>query len=97
MQKMSKKDLLDVIRLVNSENVGIRTFWHLIHLYKTASNALDKIADLSIRGGRNKPIKIFSTDQAEKELERCESTGVEVISYLDAQFPQRNHHALIVP
>jgi DNA processing protein len=86
MKKMSRKDLLDVIRLINSENVGTRTFWHLISLYQNSSNALEHISELSIRGGRNMPIKIFSTEQAEQVIDQCESMGIDIVSYLDPAF-----------
>lgn len=86
MKKMSRKCLLDVIRLINSENVGTKTFWHLISLYQNSSNALDQISELSIRGGRDIPIKVFSTEQAEEIIDKCESMGIEIISYLDPAF-----------
>ncbi len=86
MKKMSRKCLLDVIRLINSENVGTKTFWHLISLYQNSSNALDHISELSIRGGRDIPIKVFSTEQAEEIIDKCESMGIEIISYLDPAF-----------
>ena len=57
MKKMSRKCLLDVIRLINSENVGTKTFWHLISLYQNSSNALEHISELSLRGGKDIPIK----------------------------------------
>ncbi len=83
-----KVDIVSIIRLIRSENVGTKTFWHLISLYKDAKTALDYIADLSLRGGRDKPIKIFSKSQAEDELAACQSRGVKVISYLDSYFPK---------
>ena len=86
MKKMSRKCLLDVIRLINSENVGTKTFWHLISLYQNSSNALEHISELSLRGGKDIPIKVFSTEQAEKIIDQCESMGIEIISYLDPAF-----------
>ena len=43
MKKVSINGLVDIIRLIRSENVGTKTFWHLISLYKNASTALEKI------------------------------------------------------
>ncbi len=87
MKQATKKDLVDIIRLIRSENVGTKTFWHLISLYGSATKALDRVLELSVRGGREKPIKIFPINQAEAEIELCEDAGVEIISYLHPDFP----------
>lgn len=87
MTKVSKTELIDIIRLIRSENVGVKTFWHLIALYKNASNALDHVSNLSLRGGREKSIKIYPKAQAEEEINACEKRGVKILSYLDYDFP----------
>lgn len=87
MTKVSKTELIDIIRLIRSENVGVKTFWHLISLYKNASNALDHVSNLSLRGGREKSIKIYPKAQAEEEITACEKRGVKILSYLDYDFP----------
>lgn len=63
------EETIDVLRLIRSENVGPRTFAHLVSLFGSAKKALENIEDFSIKGGRSKPIKKFSKDMAEKELE----------------------------
>ena len=87
MSKVSKAEIIDIIRLIRSENVGVKTFWHLVTLYKNAGNALEHIANLSIRGGKDKPIKIYPKAQAEEEIATCESRGVKILTYLDYDFP----------
>jgi len=87
MKKVSINGLVDIIRLIRSENVGTKTFWHLISLYKNASTALEKIEELSVLGGRDKSIKIFPLEKAEEEIEKCKSMRVDIISYLDSDFP----------
>lgn len=82
----SNPDLASIISLIRSENVGVKTFWNLISLYGSAGNALKHIAELSVRGGRDKPIKIFPKSQAEKELELALAKGVKIVSYLDEDF-----------
>ena len=84
---INNPDLVSIIRLIRSENVGIKTFWHLISLYDNAENALRHIAELSVRGGRDKPIKIFPKLQAEKEIELAISKNVKILSFLDPDFP----------
>lgn len=82
------KELVDIIRLIRSENVGLKTFWNLISFYKNATNALDNIADLSLKGGRSKPITVFSKIKAEDEIALCQASGVKIISYLDPHYPK---------
>lgn len=83
----SKAEIIDIIRLIRSENVGVKTFWHLISLYKNATNAIEHVGDLSLRGGREKSIKICSLAQAEEEFYACEEKKVKILSYLDHDFP----------
>lgn len=87
MTKISKTELVDIIRLIRTENVGVKTFWHLITLYKNASNALNHVSALSLRGGKEKSIKIYPKNQAEEEIITCEKKGVKILSYLDYDFP----------
>ncbi len=62
------EETLDIIRLIRSENVGVKTFYSLIQIYKTATSALENISELAIRGGRKKPIKLYSKSEVESEL-----------------------------
>ncbi len=84
---MEKDELVHIIRLIRSENVGVKTFWHLISLHHNAKNALEVVAQLSLRGGREKPIKLFSQAQAEDEIATCHKAKVKILSYLDLDFP----------
>ena len=54
------QETIDILRLIRSENVGPRTFNHLIKMFGSAGKALENIADFSLKGGRSKPIKIYS-------------------------------------
>lgn len=80
-------ELISVFRLIHSENVGPKTFWNLISIYKTATNALENIVHMSLKGGRDKPIKIISKTQAEDQIALCVSQEVKVLSYLDPDYP----------
>ena len=88
MERSKQNELVDIIRLIRSENIGAKTFWHLISIYQNAKNALEQVADLSLRGGRDKPIKIFPKSQAEDEITACLARNVKIISYLDSDFPK---------
>jgi DNA processing protein len=74
-------DIINILRLIRSENVGPRTFFHLIKLFGTASIALDNIEAFSIRGGRSKAIKVFSRSDAEREIELLTKHNAQIITY----------------
>ncbi|MCP5369859.1 MAG: DNA-protecting protein DprA [Rickettsiaceae bacterium] len=77
------EETINILRLIRSENVGPRTFINLINLFGSASEALDNIAEFSLRGGRSKPIKVFSKTAAKQELELLHKHGAKIISYKD--------------
>ena len=85
---MAKTELVDIVRLIRSENVGVKTFWHLISMYQNAKTALENIAELSLRGGKDKPVKIFSQSQAEDEIAASSAKSITLLSYLDPDFPK---------
>lgn len=80
------KELIDVLRLIRSENVGPRTFWSLIKIFGSASSAIDNIQEFSLRGGRAKPVRIFSQSEANREIELLERDNARLISYKSPQY-----------
>ncbi|WP_316354944.1 DNA-processing protein DprA [Candidatus Trichorickettsia mobilis] len=79
-------EIIDILRLIRSENVGSRTFLALLNLFGNATSALENIAEFSVRGGRFKPIKVCSYDDAIKELDLLDKFGAKIISYKCAQY-----------
>lgn len=75
------KETIDILRLIRSENVGPRTFWGLIELFSNASTAIENIQEFSLRGGRSKPVTVFSQNDALKELELLEKSKAQIITY----------------
>ena len=55
-------ETIDILRLIRSENVGPKTFFNLIKFFGSASRALENVEDFSVKGGRAKPIKVYSKD-----------------------------------
>lgn len=86
------KKTIDILRLYRSENVGARTFKHLIELFGDANNALDNIAEYSLRGGRSKPIKVYSEADAQQELEKLAKIGANLVTYEDQDYPRLLKH-----
>ncbi len=81
-------ETIDILRLIRSENVGPKTFRHLIKLFGNASKALENIAEFSIKGGRSKPIKVFSRENAEKEIAELNKNGARILTYKDSEYSQ---------
>ena len=86
------QETLEVLRLIRSENVGNKTFFELIKIFGTAKEAIKHVEEMSLRGGRNKPIKLYSSDQAIKELKKASSMGVKMITYCDKSYPALLKH-----
>ena len=68
-------ETIDILRLIRSENVGPKTFFNLIKFFGSASRALENVEDFSVKGGRAKPIKVYSKDSAFKELKELEKNN----------------------
>ena len=87
INELTYKEKLSWLRLTRSENVGLRTFYDLIKVYKTAEKALEAIPSLAKRGGRKKPINIVSVEQAELELSQCDKLNARIITFPEAEYP----------
>lgn len=79
-------ETIDMLRLIRSENVGPKTFFSLIKFFGSASRALENIADFSLRGGKSKPIRVYSKLAASKELDLLEKNGARILSYKDPSY-----------
>lgn len=79
-------ETINILRLIRSENVGPKTFYSLIKLFGDATNAIEHIGDFSLRGGSSKEIKVFSKNDAEKEIEFLEKNNAKLITYKSPQY-----------
>jgi DNA processing protein len=84
---ISAEERLDWLRLIRSENVGTKTFFSLLSIYGSASKALKAIPELSLKGGRQKPIAVYSMQAAEKEIEQCRKMGAQIIAACEPEYP----------
>lgn len=82
------EETIEILRLIRSENVGPRTFAQLIKFFGSAGKALENIGDFSLKGGRSKPIKIFSKAAAEKEIELLTKNKAYLLTYKDFNYSQ---------
>ncbi len=83
--------ILDILRLIRSENVGNITFFQLITRFGTPAKALDAIPDMAASGGRKKPITICSKADAEHELSQIEKYGARCVAYGHTDYPTLLH------
>jgi DNA processing protein len=79
--------LVDVLRLIRSTNVGAITFFRLIERYGTAAKALEKLPELSARGGSRQPLVPYSKSKAETEIERMEMFGARMVTFGASDYP----------
>lgn len=79
-------ETINILRLIRSENIGPKTFFSLIKLFGDAATAIDNAPDFSLRGGKSKPIKIFSKSDTEKELELLEKDNAKIITYKSPEY-----------
>ncbi|WP_341756545.1 MULTISPECIES: DNA processing protein DprA [unclassified Candidatus Tisiphia] len=80
------KETIDILRLIRSENVGSRTFWSLIKLFGSSGAAINNIQEFSLRGGRSKPVRVFSQSEANKELELLQKNNAKIITYKSPEY-----------
>lgn len=85
---LSETERLDWLRLARTHGVGPVTFAKLIERYATPGAAIDALPRLAKRGGRAKPLRPASRDDAVKELERLHALGGRLICACEPGFPQ---------
>lgn len=88
---LAQEKAVDVLRLIRSENVGPVTFFKLLSYFGSVSKALDAIPEMSVKGGRARPIKVASAAAAKEEIEKAEAFGAKVIPYGHPDYPKLLH------
>lgn len=76
------------LRLARSENVGPRSFVHLLSRFGSGSRALDSLPRLAGRGGRDGYVAC-PADDAAREIERGEAAGGRLVMLGDPDYPER--------
>lgn len=79
-------ETLQILRLIRSENVGPRTFINLIKIFGNAGKALENVEEFSLKGGRAKPIKLYSESDAARELESLAKNNAKILSYKSSEY-----------
>src|ERR1044071_9417648 len=87
--RLTDEQRLDWLRLIRSQNVGPRTFRALVNHYGGARSALAAPPDLSRRGGASGVARVYSRDDAERELNTAKSMGVTLVALGEPDYPRR--------
>ncbi len=88
---------LACLRLARTENVGPVTFRQLINHCGGAERALAALPELTRRGGRRQPVRIYPRDKAEAELETARKIGARPLFTIEPGYPAVLVHAGVPP
>jgi DNA processing protein len=86
---LTDEQRIDWLRLIRSQNVGPRTFRALINHFGGARAALEALPALARRGGSGGPPKIYSREQAEREIEAARKLGAVFVAVGEPDYPGR--------
>ena len=84
---ISQSEKLSALRLIRSENLGIKTFISLLELFGTATRALESLPDFLEKRKISRRIKICSESDALEELDRVEKFGAKMIYFKESLYP----------
>ncbi len=88
-KKTYERESIDRLRLIRTENIGPQTFKRLITLFGTATEAIEHLPELSIKGGLRRGITICETANAEDELEKISAFGANLLFWDDIGYPSK--------
>lgn len=87
MTEIDNSDRLDCLRLIRSQNVGPRTYRHLLERYGSPGAALAALPDLARRGGRRGRFEPCPRDLAEAELQAAAALGARTLVLHEDSYP----------
>ena len=84
---LSDEERIDWLRLIRSENVGPRTFRALLAHYGSARAALAALPALARRGGATGLARIWSREEAKREINGARLLGVTYVALGEPDYP----------
>jgi DNA processing protein len=94
---LSDAQRLDWLRLIQSENVGPATFRQLVNRFGSAGAAIEALPDLSKRGGLARPLKVYSIERAERDLENAARAQARFVAPGESGYPALLRHIDAAP
>lgn len=88
----SEEDLLYILQLARSENVGPITFHRLLKAYGSAEEALYHLPQLATQGGLRRPLRMATRAAVEQEIEATQGFGASIITIQDRRYPSLLRH-----
>lgn len=86
------QETIDTLRLIRSQNIGNKTFLELIKVFGRSSEAIKHVQEMSLKGGKKKPIVLCSLADAKIEIQKTHEVGARIIAYCDALYPKLLRH-----
>jgi DNA processing protein len=80
---------IDWLRLIRSDNVGPRTFRSLVNHFGSARAALDRLTDLAKSGGAARTGRIYSAEEAKRELAASRKLDTDWVAPGETGYPPR--------
>lgn len=96
-RSLSPAEKLDWLRLIRSENVGPVTFFRLLDHFGSATAALDALPRMARRGGRAGAVRIAPIEAAEREMERLDALGAQLLALGEPGYPPLLAHVEDAP
>jgi len=84
---LSPDERIARIRLASTPNIGPKTFLELIKCYGSAVAAIQKLPDISLKGGRENPLVAASVETAALEEEALAAAGGRFIVLGEKNYP----------
>jgi len=84
---LNPAEKLDWLRLIRTENVGPVTFYQLLARFGSAAAALDGLPEIARRGGRDRPLTLFSKAAAEREFGALDRAGARLVAWGEPGYP----------
>ncbi len=85
--EISKEERIARLRLIRSDNIGIKTFYTLLKYYGSAVTTIKKISELPSLNLKTRKITLVSEEDIQQELERIEKLGAQLLHYQDQDYP----------
>ena len=84
---LSDAERRDRLRLARTDSIGPVAFQQLIRRFGSAARAIEAIPNMAARAGRTAPLRVASSEEAERELAAGAALGAHLLVIGDRDFP----------